>query len=85
MNINEHPDFRSAIKDNCSTTKDIPLILHKSQKKADPIGQNIAWPTCALTYYLLYTYLWLLKLNCEPSRGHQSSPVAIYEDIPSVV
>ena len=44
-----------------------------SLKKTHPIGQNVAWLMCAFAFISLYTYLWLPKLNCEPSRGQKQS------------
>ena len=47
-------------------------MLHTCQKKANPIGRNVMWPTCALAFYFsiyllmtakteLWTFTWPLK------------------------
>ena len=44
-------------------------------EEGQPNQLNIVRPTSAFSYYSRYTYLWLPKLNGEPSRGHQKRSV----------
>ena len=60
-------------------------ILHTCQKKTNPIGRIITRPMCALTYYSLYSYLWLLNWTVNPHMATKVVQLLYIEIVPHYV